>query len=395
LPSTKLHKVWLMQKLLLMVGAVVAASMTALGQTTPRPDAPPLALRGKHSVGVRTLQLEDTSRKRPLTVEVWYPAKLAANQTESTIYKATIGATKFDMPGKAARDAALETGKFPLVLVSHGQAGSRYMMTYLTEHLASQGFVVAALDHTGSTYDDITQAAYISSLVDRPLDMLFSIDAVSKVMSNADSQNVALLGYSYGGYTALNAAGIGLDKANLETYCKSSNNEGPCFALPFFDGLVAARGAGVVKADPRVKAVFVMAPYGVPWLSAKQLESSAVPLFVGCGEADDIATYKRDSRTAFTSAGTPSKYLLSLQSASHNAWTNDPPASVRNNWTDFERWFEPAWDRERLNDITKHFATAFLQQHVEKNTSVSKYLTSALEGFRPRTTIGIKLEVGK
>jgi hypothetical protein len=131
------------------------------------------------------------------------------------------------------------------------------------------------------------------------------------------------------------------------------------------------------------------------WLSAKQLESSTVPLFVGCGEADDIATYKRDSRTAFGLAGTPNKYLLSLASASHNAWTNNPPDGVRGNWTDFERWFEPAWDRERLNDITKHFATAFLQQHVEKNTSVSKYLTPALEGFRPRTTIGIKLEVGK
>jgi predicted dienelactone hydrolase len=383
-----------MQKLLLMIGVAAAASMTAFGQT-PRPDAPPLALRGKHFVGVRTLQLEDASRKRPLTLDVWYPAKLAANQSETTIYKATIGATKFDMPGKAARDATLEAGKFPMVLLSHGQAGSRYMMTYLTEHLASQGFVVAALDHTGSTYDDITQAAYISSLVDRPLDVLFSIDAVAKQISNADNNNVALMGYSYGGYTVLNASGIGLDKANLEAYCKSSNNEGPCFALPFFDGLTAVRGAGVVKPDPRVKAVFAMAPYGVPWLSAKQLESSNVPLFVACGEADDIATYKRDSRTAFTLAGTPNKYLLSLQAASHNAWTNNPPESVRGNWADYERWFEPAWDRERLNDISKHFATAFLQQHLNKNAEATKYLTSKLEGFRPRTTVGITLEVGK
>jgi predicted dienelactone hydrolase len=384
-----------MQKLWLMMGLAAAASVTAFGQTTPRPDAPPLALRGTYSVGVRTLQIEDASRKRPLTLDVWYPAKLAANQTQTTLYKATIGATKFDMPGRAARDAALEPGKFPMVMVSHGQAGSRYMMTYLTEHLASRGYVVAALDHTGSTYDDISQAAYISSLVDRPLDVLFAIDAVAKTIGNADNSNVALLGYSYGGYTMLNAAGIGLDKANLEAYCKSSNNEGPCFALPFFDGLTAVRGSGVVKPDPRVKAVFAMAPYGIPWLSAKQLEANTVPLFVACGEADDIATYKRDARTAFTVAGTPNKYLLSLQAASHNAWTNNPPESVRGNWTDYERWFEPAWDRERLNDITTHFATAFLQQHLSKDPSTSKYLTSALEGFRPRTTVGIKLETGK
>ena len=149
-----------MQKILLMIGTglALAAAATALGQNTPRPDAPTLAARGTHQVGVRTLQIEDASRKRPLMLEVWYPAKLTANQAESTIYKAAIGATKFDLSGRAARDAALETGTFPLVIVSHGQAGSRFIMTYLTEHLASRGYVVAAIDHTGSTYGDIWKA---------------------------------------------------------------------------------------------------------------------------------------------------------------------------------------------------------------------------------------------
>ncbi len=384
-----------MQKILLMIGAGLAlAAATALGQNTPRPDAPTLAARGTHRVGVRTIQIEDASRKRPLTLEVWYPATLAANQSESTIYKAAIGATKFDLAGQAARDAALENGKFPLVIVSHGQAGSRFIMTYLTEHLASQGYVVAAIDHTGSTYGDITAPAYISSIVDRPLDILFSINEVAKTITSADSSNVALMGYSYGGYSVLNAAGVGLDKANLEAYCKATNNEGPCFALPYFDGLTPIRGSGVVKPDPRIKAVFAMAPYGTPWLSSKQLAALRVPLFVACGESDDVAVYKRDSRAAFLRAGSK-KYLLTLQSASHNAWTNNPPEVARGNWTDYERWFEPAWDRERLNDITKHFATAFLAQNLSKATSADQYLTTKLSGFRPRTTIGIKLEVGR
>jgi predicted dienelactone hydrolase len=387
-----------MNKILLMVGsslALAAAIMTSDVNAAPRPDAPPLALRGTHSVGVRTLQIQDASRKRPLTLEVWYPAKLSANQSESTVYKATIGSTKFDLAGLAARDATAEAGKFPLVILSHGQAGSRYIMTYLTEHLASQGFVVAAIDHTGSTYDDITPPAYISSLVDRPLDVLFSIGEVAKAVPTSDENNVALMGYSYGGYTALNAAGIGLDKANLTDYCKASNNEGPCFALPFFDGLIPVRGSSVTKPDPRVKAVFVMSPYGIPWLSAQQLKDMRVPLFVGCGENDDIAVYKRDAQQAFNLSGSSSKYLLSLASASHNFFTNTPPESVRSNWTDFERWSEPAWDRERSNDIAKHFATAFLKQNLLKDSSADQYLTSKLNGFLPRTTIGVRLETGK
>ncbi len=387
-----------MQKILLMIGtglALATASITALGQTISRPDAPPLAARGTHQVGVKTLSITDATRKRPLTLEVWYPAKLNADQAENTIYKATIGATKFDLAGRAARDAALETGKFPMVILSHGQAGSRYMMSYLTEHLASRGYVVAAIDHTGSTYDDISQGAYISSLVDRPLDILFSIDEITKNISTADNKNVGLMGYSYGGYSVLNAAGVGLDKTDLEAYCKTSNNEGPCFALPFFDGIAQVRGSNVIKPDPRVKAVFAMAAYGIPWLSTKQLADMTVPLFVACGESDDIATYQRDSRTAFTKSGSSKKYLLSLQSASHNAWTNNPPEVSRGNWTDYERWFEPVWDRERLNDITKHFATAFLMQNLNNDGSADQYLNSKLEGFKPRTTIGIKLETGK
>jgi predicted dienelactone hydrolase len=374
---------------------LLASGLFMSSEAAPRPDAPPLAARGTHKVGVKTLQLTDASRKRKLTLEVWYPAKLEANQNERTTYKAEIGAIKFDLSGLAARDAALETGKFPLVILSHGQPGSRYMMSYLTEHLASRGYVVAAIDHTGSTYGDVTQESYVSSLVDRPLDILFSIDAVAKAVTNSDGNNVALMGYSYGGYSSLNAAGMGLDKANLEAYCKASNNEGPCFVLPFFDGLTKVRGSSVIKPDPRVKAVFVMAPYGIPWLSPEQFASMKIPLFVACGSDDDIAVYKRDAATAFKLSGAKNKYLLTLEAASHNAWTNNPPEVSRANFKDFERWFEPVWDRERLNDITKHFATAFLNQSLNKDDSSTQYLQSNLFGFLPRTTLGVKLETGK
>jgi predicted dienelactone hydrolase len=361
---------------------------------TPRPDAPPLAARGTHQVGVKTLELTDTARVRKLTLEVWYPAMLADGQAETIVYKAVIGTTKFDLSGRAARDANLESGHFPLVILSHGQPGSRFMMSYLTEHLASHGFVVAAIDHTGSTYDDVTQESYVSSIIDRPLDILFSIDAVVAEITNADSGNVALMGYSYGGYSSLNVAGMGLDKENLEAYARDSNNEGPSFVLPFFDDLSKARGKDVIIPDPRVKAVFVMAPYGIPWLSPDQFASMAIPFFVACGRNDDVALYERDAAMAFKLSGAPSKYLLTLEAALHNPFTNNPPMEARANFKDFERWFEPVWDMERLNDITKHFATAFLSQSLYQDKTVTPYLQSDLNGFLPRTTLGIKLEVG-
>ena len=384
--------------LTLLASAPVHAHGTPLTQLpnaqTGRPDAPPLAVRGPFKVGVKTLKLNDSARKRDLTLEVWYPAQLAAGQLEATVYSARAGALDIKLPGQALRDAAPSSGKYPLIIVSHGQPGSRYALSYLTEALAARGFVVAAIDHTGSTYADLTQAAFVSSIVDRPLDVLYALEELPKQLANADGQNVGLLGYSYGGYTMLSSAGVALSKADLETYCKASNNEGPCFALPFFAPLEAARGASV-KPDPRIKAVMVLAPYGAPWLSKSALEAMKVPLLVGGGSADDVAVYARDAQTIFGRSGSRPKFLLTLEGAQHNPWVNPPPAESYSDFKEFERWSEPVWDKQRTGDIVKHFASAFFGSFLQGNKDAGGYLSSKLPGFLPRTTVGVTLEEGK
>ncbi len=59
-----------------------------------------------------------------------------------------------------------------------------------------------------------------------------------------------------------------------------------------------------------------------------------------------------------------------------------------------ERWFEPLWDMKQLNDIIQHFAATFLTQSLNQNKTAAQYLHSDLPGFLPRSTLGIKLEVG-
>ena len=67
------------------------------------------------------------------------------------------------------RDAApaAAAGGYPLVILSHGYPGNRYLLGHLGENLASKGFVVASIDHPDSTYDD--QKAFASTLYNRPL----------------------------------------------------------------------------------------------------------------------------------------------------------------------------------------------------------------------------------
>ena len=207
------------------------------------PDAPELALRGTYPVGVRTLDFINNNQvdvlkskegvdplyNRPLKVEVWYPAVLKQGEKEIVTYDQVMGQFNdpkrpiipFTFSGRAARDAApqLADGSFPLVIVSHGYTGSRLLFTYLTENLASKGYVVVSIDHTESTFKDA--AAFTSTLLNRAKDDLFILNKIAEsgkpgsksfLSGLVDADHTALVGYSMGGYGALNAAGAGYSK---------------------------------------------------------------------------------------------------------------------------------------------------------------------------------------
>ena len=146
---------------------------------------------------------------RPLTVEMYYPA--AEGAEGDTSFKAYLrdGTTEVTLEGQAMRDVEPAEGEtFPLVLISHGYPGNRYLMSHLAENLASKGYVVASIDHTDSTYR--TQAAFGSTLVNRSLDQLFVLEQMAQKAAEGgdfaglyDAENTGLIGYSMGGYGAI------------------------------------------------------------------------------------------------------------------------------------------------------------------------------------------------
>lgn len=251
--------------------AMLAASPLCANQIDQiRPDAPQLADYGTLPVGVQTLSLvhpdqvdvvaingADIPRyDRPLIVEVWYPA--ADVPAERGTYKAMLrdGATEVELTGRAARDAAPATGeRFPLVVLSHGYPGNRYLMAHLGENLASKGYVTVSIDHTDSTYSD--QGAFGSTLLNRPLDQRFVIDQMAALDTDLggiiNTDMVGVIGYSMGGYGALVFGGAGLTQAATEYSWGTPN------------GLLAQHLAGSdsheALIDPRVRAVIAIGPW--------------------------------------------------------------------------------------------------------------------------------------
>jgi predicted dienelactone hydrolase len=194
---------------------LIAAALAVSGAVSQQPeyfsvpaiDAPELAHRGPHTVGVRTIDLVNPgqvdilkfdkeagkapSYDRPLKIEIWYPGVVPAGAQEHTVYKSPLprpgpsGPAGYETAGKALRDAASsQDGPFPLVVVSHGYPGTRFFMSYLTENLASKGYVVAAIDHTDSVFGDVKP--FVSTLLNRASDQLFTIDALAQRARSTD-----------------------------------------------------------------------------------------------------------------------------------------------------------------------------------------------------------------
>jgi predicted dienelactone hydrolase len=370
--------------LVLVVANLLVTPARVIAQKPATFEPPTLSARGAYRVGVQTLNVTDQARKRTLKLEVWYPAMLEASQ-ERTEYRAQVGKTKYVLSGRAGRDTpSLETvSPFPFLVFSHGQPDDRIQTAYLLEHLASQGFVVAAINHTGSTNADVTPLAYADGLVYRPQDILFVMTEVPRRFANASPNNVGLIGYSYGGYSSLNVAGIGLDSNHTRSYCAGLPAAFfPCAMLPFLPGLEAVRGSSVIKGDPRVKAVFVMAPYGGLWMSESQLEAMRVPLFIGAGSEDDVAVPSRDAFMIYEHSGSP-KYLLTLEGARHHPWVVCPPEVIGT--SDEHNCRETVWNRARAHALTQHFATAFFKRFLKSQTEFEPYLTPDLPGVPDKT----------
>jgi len=234
---------WMRRRVVACVFAVLTVGANAFAQSNRidivTPSAPELAGYGTLAIGVRTLQVTDKNRPdilntkeggpiarydRTLTLEVWYPATLAAGQKPGGDYRAITRdpAITVTLHGQAVRDAApATTGPLPLVIISHGYPGNRYLMSHLGENLASKGFIVASIDHKDSTYDD--QKAFASTLYNRPFDQLFVLNEIERMgkagsgsflSGRIDASRTGVVGYSMGGYGVVNLVGGGYSKTS-------------------------------------------------------------------------------------------------------------------------------------------------------------------------------------
>ena len=199
---------------------------------------------GLYSVGLKVVEQYDRSRSfqvppaspgnpvatdgpRPLQTLVWYPAEKSSRgkmtfgdygaliKTETSFGKPVEqgNAQSFveafmhgttDLHAWAIRDAAMQAGRFPVLIYAPSVNAPATENIELCEYLASQGFVVIASPSIGATSRAMT--------VDLPganaeaQDISFLIDSAT-TLPDTDMAKVAAVGYSWGGMAALFASG--------------------------------------------------------------------------------------------------------------------------------------------------------------------------------------------
>ena len=204
---------------------VQAAEQLYSDQPTVTPE---LANAGMHSVGVTTIKIINpqqlntsdfkTLSDRELAVEVWYPADLNKDSKLASYKNVTRSHQEFDLYANAFRNAepTKVNKEYPLIVLSHGYTGYRTIMFYLGEHLASHGYVVASIDHTDSTNAEVDFATapgsgFMSTLRNRARDQQAVLDYFgsekTQITEIANDKLASVIGYSMGGYGAINTAG--------------------------------------------------------------------------------------------------------------------------------------------------------------------------------------------
>ena len=219
----------------------------------------------------------------------------------------------------------------PVVVLSHGLGSDRTTYLYLASYLATYGFVVASMEHPGSSTEQLLALLEARTdvvvpdeeFINRPLDVKFVLDELDnqsrtnpRLREKLDLQRVGVLGQSYGGYTTLALAGATLNLASLGANCPPQLT---AFNLSLLLQCQASNLPSQIQdlADSRVKAAISVNPIGSVIFGQDGLSQINIPLMIISSSSDTIAPALAEQIRPFTWLTTPNRYLLLIGNGTH------------------------------------------------------------------------------
>ncbi len=346
--------------------------------------APDPAAWGPFPVGVRTESIDLYSHEgkpRTIRIEIWYPTTeefrdgpfdaIDFSKDAPPEAAAMVEKYKDQLPPievKVTRDSPVRTsdGPYPLVIFSHGAYGIRFQSVFYTVPMASHGYVVVGMDHSGNVlYDLLAEDGYnmddmILSALDRPYDTVMTTAHMTwrntkkgdPFFGAIKTDAVGLSGHSFGGFTSV--------------------------LVPFI--------------DPRIKAVVAHSP-ATSMLGALgyDIKKFPVPILIQGGKLDKTLKPENEIYPAYEKLPSP-KHLFMLETGGHFTYSDiclldlvyiansmgieDADNALGDGCAEYNL------DPDIAHPIINQFAIAFFNYHLRGSTGSLKYFDAdAAKGY--------------
>jgi predicted dienelactone hydrolase len=281
----------------------------------------------------------------------------------------------------------------PLIVISHGLASNPDTLQYLSQHLASHGFAVAALEHpkTGSRdfaafLSGLSKAPQTEEAVQRPYDVKYLLDALEQKVktdpltpmhqwrNRINTEQVGLIGHSLGGYTVFTLAGAQLNFNQINQECSipepnvSSFNVSKILQCRFS----ALDTNNINLSDRRVKAVVAINPLGGSTLLGKEgIQTIKIPVAIFASGDDLFTPAVPEQFFPFVWSTSPHKYLVTFPKGTHFSFLERSdrgvlvvPATILGEKPEF------------THPYAKALSLAFFQTHLSNRPEFVTYLNN-------------------
>lgn len=188
--------------------------------------------------GYRTLSSSLPSERLMLHMAVWYPTLRRPGNVK-------VG----DWTFRAARNAPIMEGPWPVVVLSHDVTGNAWAHHDIAAALARRGFIVAAPTHDHDNGEDMRMLFSDRELPLRATQLRAALDMVlehKQLAPQADASRVGYLGFGLTAPAGLLLAGASLDAGGWPDFVQERRNTSPL--SPWLHHYVAQRMDALVEA---------------------------------------------------------------------------------------------------------------------------------------------------
>lgn len=317
-------------------------------------------LSKKRAIGVSTFSYMDEERRRPITVELWYPTEEKFIEILPDSKKEGVWVHPVEI-----RDAAFSKAKknLPLVMMSHGHGGDRRDRSWLAEKLVLNGFVVASIDHYGNTWQTMNTVATLK-FWERPQDVSFAISSLIEepsLQERIDASRIGFVGYSLGGLTGLAlAGGVAQD---MEVEVEKNRHHFPELTPDVLSSVDLSLSRKSYF-DQRIKAVLLLAPATWCFGKSKSIQSLKTPVGIVGTVTDEVLAFQEHLEPLIIQS-VPARLKLLRHGESHFIFLNRVTEQGRKVLS--EKIFKDpdGVDRRLIHSEIADFAVEFFHQFLE------------------------------